>query len=113
MANGRACSSADAPVDWIVHGLLQNQNLGRLGDLVLLHFVAALTNAESKNILGKFLLWLSTLLARTQTFLSRWPCEARKYHVVMAAKRALFTHSLFSVVTAHQFSFANHPRVSN
>ena len=37
---------------------------------------------------------------------------ARSVSVTMTAKRSYFTHSLFSVATAHKFQLTNHPRVS-
>jgi hypothetical protein len=105
-------SSASAPVALMSMALLQNQNLGRLGDLALLQLSRRADECDGRNIHGGILLWLSPLSVQPPTFLSRWRCEVHQYRVVMAAKRARFTHSLLSVVTAHQFPLANRPRVS-
>ena len=80
-----------------IHGLVQNQNLGRLGNLALLHLSRCVDECGGGNIHGGFLLRLSLILVRPPTLLSRWRSEVHQYRAVMAAKRARFTYSLFSI----------------
>lgn len=85
VANGRACNSARAPVACIVCGLLQNQNLGSLGDLALLHLSRCVHECGGGNIHGGIHLWLSPILVRPTTFLSTGRCEAHQYPVNVVA----------------------------
>jgi hypothetical protein len=82
VANGRACEQRQRPGGLMSMALLQNQNLGRLGNLALLHLSRCVDLCNAENIHGEIFLWLLPISVRPPTLLGRADGVARHINTV-------------------------------